>query len=159
MRLIDSNHNWMLEQQEFINNSLIESLFAPDVTFSGKELLSVGIGIHLTPCESGTCAVSTIADRCFDRVQDGNESDVDCGGTCAVACAGGAHCLAPSDCDSQYCGAGGICGAPSCSDQVIDGFESDVDCGGACGPCALGKMCNESADCPANHVCSGNRCY
>ena len=39
---------------------------------------------------------------CFDRVLDGRESDVDCGGEC-VPCALGDACRVPLDCDSGRC--------------------------------------------------------
>src|SRR5438874_11377666 len=69
-------------------------------------------------------------ETCSDGKQNGTESDVDCGGSCA-ACAEGKMCLRVADCQSHSC-VNNVC-APSmvtnCSDQKKDGTESDVDCG------------------------------
>jgi hypothetical protein len=128
----DSNVDGVLDLDEVEHNEILQSLLAPDVTSHGIDALSIGFGIHLTPCESGTCSAPP-ADRCFDRELDGDETDVDCGGSC-LACAGGASCKAPSDCQSHVCTAG-VCAAPTCHDGVRDGFETGVDCGWNCGPC------------------------
>ncbi len=60
-------------------------------------------------CASGVCtAMSTCAaPSCTDGLQDGNETDVDCGGTCPV-CATGQHCAVPADCAADLC-TSGIC--------------------------------------------------
>src|SRR5262249_30878346 len=56
---------------------------------------------------------------CSDMVQNGNETGIDCGGSCGVAC-------------------------PSCSNGVKDSFasqnwfETGVDCGGPCKACSTG---------------------
>jgi hypothetical protein len=102
-------------------------------------------------CVAGTCAVPS----CTDLVQDGTESDVDCGGTCPV-CAVGKNCGAAVDCSSGVC-AGGKCLASSCTDRVMNGGESDVDCGGTCPPCAEGKKCGAITDC-ASKACVAGSC-
>eukprot|EP01047_Picozoa_sp_COSAG01_P072279 COSAG01_NODE_11451_length_1930_cov_58.784271_4_plen_227_part_01 len=53
---------------------------------------------------------------CIDRIQNGDETDVDCGGSCAS------------------------CGSSppprtSCIDRIQNGDETDVDCGGSCSAC------------------------
>jgi hypothetical protein len=48
------------------------------------------------------------APTCSDGLKNGDESDVDCGGSC-VACAGGAACVVDADCAAGSC-ALGICG-------------------------------------------------
>ncbi|CAM9828130.1 unnamed protein product, partial [Phaeothamnion confervicola] len=59
-----------------------------------------------TPCVS-TAANLTL---CADRVRNGNETDVDCGGgSCSQVCATGQNCAAASDCEFGAC-VGGICG-------------------------------------------------
>ena len=45
---------------------------------------------------------------CTDGIRNGDESDVDCGGTCN-ACALGLHCIAGSDCDTNFCGVDSRC--------------------------------------------------
>jgi hypothetical protein len=62
--------------------------------------------------------------------QNGSESDVDCGGSCAPCGVGGA-CDSGSDCDSGVCDTD-ECAAPTCSDGVENGDETGVDCGGTC---------------------------
>jgi len=69
------------------------------VTVSGGEITKTYI---LT--QSGTVAVT-----CGDGIQNGNETGVDCGGSCP-AC-------------------------PTCNDGIKNGNETGVDCGGSCAPC------------------------
>jgi alpha-tubulin suppressor-like RCC1 family protein len=59
-----------------------------------------------TTCDvpSGACVPTS----CTDGVESGNETDVDCGGSCEP-CDNGKHCLAGSDCQSGNCEAG-TCG-------------------------------------------------
>ena len=58
-------------------------------------------------------------------MQNGTESDADCGGSCGP-CADGKACAAASDCVSALCGAG-ACQVPTCADGVRNGDESDTD--------------------------------
>lgn len=84
-------------------------------------------------------------DSCSNGTRDGDESDVDCGGSCS-ACADGADCEAASDCQSQVCTASS-CAAPSCSDGVQNGDERELDCGGsACRLCSIGGLLAELDD-------------
>lgn len=106
--------------------------------------------VEVDPCKDGGCQGEV--DSCKDGKRSGNESDVDCGGSCAL-CADGKACNSGSDCESGICD--GVC--VSCSDGVRNGDESDVDCGGACGKCADGAKCNSKADC-ANGFCDANVC-
>lgn len=92
---------------------------------------------------------------CVDGVQNGMETDVDCGGAACVPCQDNQACALAIDCTSQVCG-GGVCRPPVCTDSVLNGTESDTDCGGAnCGRCAVGKGCNANADCASNSCVSG----
>ncbi|KEP64201.1 UNVERIFIED_CONTAM: sushi domain (scr repeat) domain-containing protein [Hammondia hammondi] len=60
---------------------------------------------------SGTSAFSCVKPTCSDGARNGDETGVDCGGSCPQAC-------------------------PSCFNGLRDGDEEDVDCGGsACEPC------------------------
>jgi hypothetical protein len=137
MYLLDKNRDWTLNEDDIERNKLMISLLTPDVRFDGEDMLSIGFAFHLRPCAEGSCQDAT-APSCFDRVRNGDETDVDCGGSCGV-CTAGLACAQASDCDSQACTTGGTCAAPTCSDGVRDGFESDVDCGGPCGSCTLGQ--------------------
>ena len=61
---------------------------------------------------------------CSDKVKNGSESDVDCGGTCP-ACADGKACGAGTDCTSGVCTAGKCTGA-SCTDKDICAMLDDT---------------------------------
>ncbi len=58
------------------------------------------------------------APTCNDGIQNGNETGVDCGGSC-------------SPCPV----------APTCNDGIQNGNETGVDCGGSCTPCNTGGGC------------------
>src|SRR5690606_969820 len=78
---------------------------------------------------------------CTDGVQNGDESDIDCGGACP-GCPDGARCGGGADCQSGMCD-GATCVANMCSDGLLNGSESDIDCGGAqCPPCGDGRVCD-----------------
>lgn len=84
-----------------------------------------------------------------DGVKNGSETDVDCGGEGAPACADGKACAQPNDCMSGVC-AGGRCASPSPTDGVKNGTETDVDCGGsdqATPRCPPQKACAADIDC------------
>ena len=108
-------------------------------------------------CASGVCAAPT-GD---DKVQNGDETDVDCGGPDAsvARCATNATCLALTDCKDQVCLAG-KCAAPTGEDDVQNGDESDVDCGGTttnAKRCVTGAHCNGGSDC-ADAICTDGLC-
>jgi hypothetical protein len=162
---IDSNRDGVASDDELAKD--ITPLVEPDVDLldddgsyaparhSGHpDSLSFGIRIHISPCPGGVCPTTAVLDRCHDRVRDGDETDVDCGGSCE-ACAGASTCSIAADCQSQACSAG-VCAAASCSDGVVDGFETQVDCGWSC-PCAIGQSCSLDADC-ASHHCPDGTC-
>lgn len=157
-RMLDTDPNdFAITKQEVMSSTLIASLLAPDVELDGTRMLSFGFRVHLKPCADGRCAEAA-APSCFDRVRDGDETDIDCGGSCG-ACATGRACSAASDCQSNACN--GTCAAPSCDNGVRDGFETDVDCGGQCGGCAVGQACWSGDDCQSGQCgepCSGAFC-
>ena len=62
---------------------------------------------------------------CSDGVKDGNETDVDCGGSC-VACPNGKDCLVNSDCQNASC-VSGICQEPT--GQVSASLTKTTDWG------------------------------
>jgi hypothetical protein len=57
----------------------------------------------------GSCS-TCIPDFCSDAVQSGDETGIDCGGSCPSAC-------------------------PTCSDGIQNGTEFGLDCGGSCSAC------------------------
>jgi len=95
-------------------------------------------------CSSNACAPAS----CSDGVQNGTETDVDCGGASCVACANGKKCgTSGANCLSKVC-ANGFCQVPTCTDGVQNGAETDIDCGGGmCGPCNPGEKCSVPTDC------------
>ncbi len=108
-------------------------------------------------CPGGVCQAPSAA----DGVQNGTETDIDCGGPDPLTprCAATNACAVADDCDSLVC-TGNICQATSPSDGVKNGTESDVDCGGAdllTPRCGDGRVCVDGADCRTG-ACTGNRC-
>jgi len=94
-------------------------------------------------CFGGTCQTPAPA----DGIKNGDETDVDCGGSKSPACADGKGCLAVADCTSGVC-TSGKCQAPTATDGVRNGDETGVDCGGTKAPkCAAGQGCQTNADC------------
>jgi hypothetical protein len=99
---------------------------------------------------------------CTDQITNGDETGVDCGGTCSAKCEIGGGCRVNADCDQSISScASGVCTALPCSNGMQDAQESDVDCGGGtCRPCAGGRKCTVDTDCfsmscdPASKTCS-----
>ncbi|MCB9728254.1 MAG: hypothetical protein H6746_07225 [Deltaproteobacteria bacterium] len=87
------------------------------------------------------------APSCVDEEQNGDETDVDCGGSCDP-CPVDKACSGAADCQSATCAAGVCVAAEACKDKVENGNETDVDCGGGeCLACATGKYCVLGSDC------------
>ena len=81
-------------------------------------------------CDSGVCLEQECqVPVCTDGVQNGSETDVDCGGTCAK-CAAGQGCQVPGDCST------GQCDGATC--QALKG---------------LGEACEETDECEAAYQC------
>jgi hypothetical protein len=92
-----------------------------------------------------------------DGIKNGTETDVDCGGPDAPACAPSKGCLAATDCTSKVCSTN-VCATPSATDSIKNGTETDVDCGGAGAPrCIQGQGCGSAGDC-VNGLCDVNVC-
>jgi hypothetical protein len=100
--------------------------------------------------------------QCNDQIHNGDETDVDCGGTCAARCSIGDSCHATGDCDEANC-IRGTCTALPCNNGIHDGAETDIDCGGPeCRKCSGARICNVdtdcfSGDCLADRTCSSLR--
>ena len=76
---------------------------------------------------------------CSDGLQNGSESDVDCGGTCGP-CENGKTCSSFTDCQSGRCAPGGIC--QTCSGN--GGGNCPVDGTGQC-QCSPQGVCYSNA--------------
>jgi hypothetical protein len=120
-------------------------------------------------CASALCNATThtcVASQCSDGVEDGAETDVDCGGPVCMRCSVGQRCNTGSDCASTLCNAiTHTCAVSQCSDGVKDGAETDVDCGGpVCMRCSVGQRCNTGSDCTSTlcnastHTCVASQC-
>ncbi len=109
-------------------------------------------------CREGTCIEGTCqAAGCTDRVQNGSETDIDCGGGACKACPDGLACTADGDCQSGVCSGLG-CAAPSCGDRHQNGAETDVDCGGPeCSACVATQHCLTPSDC-VGEACMNGTC-
>jgi hypothetical protein len=110
-------------------------------------------------CKSSLCNAQSqvcVATPCDDGLQNGQETAVDCGGTCATKCALGKGCATGGDCKSTYCNAQSqLCVATQCDDGEQNGQETGEDCGGICATkCADGLGCAKGTDC-ASTFCNG----
>lgn len=104
-------------------------------------------------CYNNIC----ISPACDDFVLNGDETDLDCGGSCD-SCSENSSCLVNEDCNTMWCDSE-ICTKSSCSDGVFNGFESDIDCGGVdCSGCPNGFECSDHSDCLSGYcdygICS-----
>jgi hypothetical protein len=124
------------------------------------KLDSAGLGNETTIVDSGgEVLIDTAQDTpagCANAMLDGDESDIDCGGTCSK-CGVGKKCRAASDCAGADCVAGRCTAAASCSNKTRDGDETDSDCGGSCPQCSDGAACLKAGDCKSG-LCTDNMC-
>ena len=89
-------------------------------------------------------------------MKNGDETDVDCGGTSGNICAAGKTCNLAAECDSKFC-TNNKCEPRQVGRQ--DGDETDVDCGGIVSPaCAAGQMCLADADCQSQGCDATKHC-
>jgi hypothetical protein len=86
---------------------------------------------------------------CDDGVKDGDETDVDCGGSRCAPCPHGRACVSPSDCAVGSC-SGGHCGDGCAAGQAKCGGGSCVMLGDPANCGACGRSCNGSP-CEAGH--------
>ncbi len=98
-------------------------------------------------CTTGVCDATTfvcVGTSCGDAVQNGDETGVDCGGSCPM-CADGLGCAVAGDCQSGVC-TGMVCQASVCGDNMVVGTEVCDD-----GNTSSGDCC--SAACDAVQAC------
>jgi Ca2+-binding EF-hand superfamily protein len=112
--------------------------------------------VKSTDCASGQC--HNVTKKCFsctNTQRDGDETDIDCGGSACAACADAKKCSVNRDCISGAC-TGNIC--VSCSNNRKDGRETDVDCGGVCAKrCRVNQACTSNSDCTSGN-CAAGKC-
>src|SRR5512142_1618403 len=95
-----------------------------------------------------------ITQQCSNGKTDGNETDVDCGGSCN-ACPVEKACRGDADCATSTC-VSGRCYDPTCrnSRQDQENGETDIDCGGPiCPACKAAQHCALNADCANGNPC------
>ena len=109
-------------------------------------------------CTDVDCMLDPSCIDCTDSVQNGDETDVDCGGSCPP-CPDGDNCLTDTDCENGFCitvAPPFVCATPNCSDGFVNQDETDVDCGGVtCPGCPGGSACNVDSDCLSGFCIAG----
>jgi hypothetical protein len=115
-------------------------------------------------CDPSECPLTPelpLVQSCEDDRLNQDETDVDCGGSCAQSCGAGQLCQLDSDCgDGFFCATSSSrCQSVSCSDEVRNGDELGIDCGGGlCAGCAPGTECNTGIDCDSGACGADGRC-
>ena len=95
-------------------------------------------------------------DRCENELLDGDESDIDCGGSCEP-CGPGGQCGSDDDCDTMIC-SGGFCQTPTCYDGLQNGSEDGVDCGSGCPNDCIEGGCGGDGQCEQGEFCLDGEC-
>jgi hypothetical protein len=104
----------------------------------------------------GTNFSCSSAPTCDDGLHNGEETALDCGGSCGP-CGDLAACGVSEDCLSGVC-LEGECQLPTCVDLVQNGEETDLDCGGRdCSPCENDLSCLVETDC-ISEICAEEVC-
>lgn len=107
-------------------------------------------------CTSNICTANKcIPISCTDRIKNADETDVDCGGSCATKCGPTKSCAADADCSDGTC-TDTKCVIPTSADGKANGNETDADCGSSrqggvtdtkAPACDAGKKCLADVDC------------
>ncbi len=140
----------------------------PCMSAAGGKLCDGATGcvqcLAMTDCAPGQACSAThtcASAACADKLKDGDETDVDCGGSCSP-CALTKDCSVDQDCVSQACDAllPHRCLTNHCTDHQLDGDETGPDCGGSCPPCQDDDGCKINADCISKDCSAvrGNMC-
>jgi hypothetical protein len=109
-------------------------------------------------CPAGKCVP---ASGCSDGRLDGDETDVDCGGSC-TPCPATRDCTTDAECATLACDRllPHRCLRDHCADHHLNADETDNDCGGSCKPCDTFGRCKVNADCSSGYCdpLRDNRC-
>jgi hypothetical protein len=124
-------------------------------------------------CQSGQCQPDPVDPTCTDGEKNGNESDVDCGGSCTDKCGNGKSCHGDGDCQSGRCCGGtcrDCCPGTHCWQAFCNGSiltkEGICQSNGTC-PAAEQENCDDGIGCtddacdPVNgctHVANDSNC-
>ncbi len=87
---------------------------------------------------------NVVTPTCNDGIQNGNETGIDCGGSCppCVTCNDGIQNGNETGIDC-----GGSCPpCVTCNDGIQNGNETGIDCGGSCPPCPISDYCTSQGN-------------
>src|SRR5215467_5939742 len=122
--------------------------------YLGVAIIGAGVVAGIGVAGSPGC-IFYLNPQCNDRIHNGDETDIDCGGKCGP-CDVGASCKNNSDCDESNC-VKGTCTPFPCNNGMRDGAETDIDCGGGeCRKCSGARKCLVDADCFSGKCLSGS---
>ncbi|MFA5797755.1 MAG: hypothetical protein WC916_07035 [Candidatus Woesearchaeota archaeon] len=108
-------------------------------------------------CSSCIIRCGAMLPHCQNKIKDGDEVNIDCGGADCSGCALNQSCIKNADCDSENC-QNQKCTIHPCKNTIKDGNETDVDCGGSCTTkCTVSKTCSKNSDCASNN-CEAGKC-
>jgi len=105
--------------------------------------------------QGGQGGQGTGGSGCGDMLQNGSETDVDCGGTDCPVCAQGKLCGAGTDCESTFC-TDGVCCATACDGTCQACNNAGTE--GTCGVAPSGTTepgCMDSMACDGAGLCKG----
>ncbi|MFO0666244.1 MAG: hypothetical protein U0174_19980 [Polyangiaceae bacterium] len=146
----------------------VKNLDETGVDCGGPDPTAARCAVGQTCVTSSDCALNSCnrntkicQQPAINGVQDGTETDIDCGGDSAPPCDDAKKCLAGADCKSFVCSGAKLCSPASKTDGVKNGDESDIDCGGTttgAPKCAVGKSCNTMTDCGSDSCNYNKKC-
>lgn len=129
-------------------------------------------------CAGGGYCHQSVCAKCDDGTKNGDEADVDCGGTHCGKCADGKTCGVADDCTSTFC-ADGVCCGEACDGACVAcniasdlgacnfvaqyGTDSSDGAGGTCDgtkACNGGGLCAKALGeaCTGPTQCASNKC-
>jgi len=125
---------------------------------------TTGSSDELVPSYGGSLGPSTPS--CSDGLKNGDETDVDCGGSCATTCAEGRSCGEAADCSTDLCVATKCCSRTSPTTKTSGAVSGtgQICCDGAavvtavkdCGQGTNHTVVKVSAQCAEAHEGTGN---
>jgi hypothetical protein len=106
-------------------------------------------------CDNNAC----VSPSCDDGLQNGAETDVDCGGPDCPGCDEGGSCGVDDDCASGACEAGACAPADGCDATDCASSDGWVDDGAAYACCDGAQACSTCQDQEyVSHTCDGDVC-
>jgi len=129
-----------------------DAVCAIEVCFTCAEAVPGGLSVCGPQCDeaAGEICSAGVCVSCSDGVQNGAETDVDCGGSCSP-CTLGLACAASADCGS------GACSSGVCCNEACDGTCVSCSLEGSLGICAYipENQTHEAMACAGDAACDG----